>query len=1162
MDILFSLKKLAKPRQELILNPVLLCSEPYLLSKVAESYPGIILYIVSDESKLKDFNEALSFFTDRNIITLPAWDSLPYDRVSPNQSVVAARLQALSQILTTQDAIIVTSVNSLLQLLPPRQFLAENIITLECNTIVNREALLSSLIRNGFNRTATTNEAGEFSVRGSIIDIYSSGSEFGWRLDFFGERLDSIKTFDPATQVSVGTLNKINIIPASEIIFTASTIENFRINYRKFFEINIDKDFLYNAISEGNKFPGYEHWMPLFYNNRLETLWEYAVPELVVYDSTVKETLSERLNLINEYYQERKIIYDNKKFKETVYNPVPPELMWLAPAMLHSLTHNNYFISFSQFQQDLLSAVNVPIKKLPHFIHEGKTAGKTTFEMLKNYIAQERKNRQGQHKRLKIMIACFSAGSIERMQTILSGHDIHSMLIPTWSEYNKLSGKTVGLILTNLEEGFETEEFAIISEQDLLGQRTRKKEKSRNKLENLLSEAAGLTAGELVVHKEHGVGRFEGLETIVVSNTPHDCLRIIYEGNDKLFIPVENIEVISRYGSQEENVVLDKLGGVGWQNRKARLKNRIREIAASLLKTAAERELHRAPILEVASGLYEEFALRFHYTETDDQLAAIEDVRKDLASGKPMDRLICGDVGFGKTEVALRSAFVCVMSEASEKKHQVAVIAPTTLLVRQHYHNFSERFKGLPVRIKQLSRLVSAKEAAQIRHDLVEGNIDIIIGTHALLASTVKMHNLTLLIIDEEQHFGVVQKEKLKSLRTSVHVLTLSATPIPRTLQMSLAGIKELSLIATPPVDRQAVKTFIMPYDSVVIKEAINRELFRGGKIFYVCPRIEDLEQVESNLREMLPKLKIVKAHGQMPATKLDQIMNDFYDGAYDLLLATTIIESGLDIPSANTMIIHRADMFGLAQLYQLRGRVGRGKIKAYAYLTVPASKQLSSIATKRLGVMNTLDSLGAGFSLASHDMDIRGFGNLVGDEQSGHIREVGIELYQEMLKEAVEELVAIQQGQIIQEESWSPQINVGLAVLIPEEYVTDLSLRLGLYRRAANLLEDEIDAFAVELIDRFGPLPREVSNLLQVIKLKQQCRKLCIDKIDAGPKGVVVGFRNNKSTNPEKILDYMTKNPKRAKARADQKLVLAIETENAEVRLTKISNILAELLS
>jgi transcription-repair coupling factor (superfamily II helicase) len=715
----------------------------------------------------------------------------------------------------------------------------------------------------------------------------------------------------------------------------------------------------------------------------------------------------------------------------------------------------------------------------------------------------------------------------------------------------------VSVVILGLESGFEAEaDFAVIAEQDILGDRLVRRAKRQRKATDFITELGSLTPGDLVVHVDHGIGRFSGLKMVEVQGAPHDCLHLEYHGGDRLFLPVENIDLLSRYGSDEAGVNLDKLGGAAWQARKARLKERVREIANQLIKTAAQRELREADVINLPDGLYDEFASRFPYEETEDQLNAIDAVMRDLARGRPMDRLICGDVGFGKTEVALRSAFVAVMAGK-----QVAVVVPTTLLARQHFATFTARFKGLPVRIEQASRLVGRKDINEAKKGLESGDVDIIIGTHALLANDVKFRELGLLIIDEEQHFGVKHKEKLKELRANVHVLTLTATPIPRTLQLALSGVRELSLITTPPLDRLAVRTYISPFDPVIIRETLLRELYRGGQSFYVVPRISDLEEITAFLREQVPEVKVAVAHGRMAPTELDDIMTGFYDRQYDVLLATTIIESGLDIPTANTLIVHRADMFGLAQLYQIRGRVGRSKQRAYALFTIPANKPLTDSAEKRLKVLQSLDSLGAGFTLASHDLDLRGGGNLLGEEQSGHIREVGFELYQHMLEEAV---ASLRSGDLDVESDgqWSPQINVGTSVLLPEEFIPDLQVRLGVYRRLADLpTQDELDGFAAELQDRFGRLPDEVKHLIDIVSIKLLCRTANVSSIDAGPKGAVFSFRDGKFPNPDALVQWINDQGSRAKIRPDMKLVIIRTWDTPEDRLNGTRQLMQTLV-
>ena len=1160
-------------------------SDSYILAKLLKNASSNhdILHISRNDARMEHLADEIAFFApDALVLTLPAWDCQPYDRTSPNTHITSKRIDTLCKLAQhpsheKRQRIVLTTVNALLQKVPPRAILAESVFHAETGSSVDRNVLIQYLVKNGYTRSGTATEPGEFAVRGSIIDIVASGYENGIRLDFFGNELDCIRLFDPLTQISSHTLPSLTLKPASEVPSHDEAIQHFRQNYRSLFGAVSKDDPLYEAISEGRKYPGMEHWLPLFYD-KLETLFDYLPEATITAEHLVDEARDERITTIADHYTARSDMEKSKINDGSVYHPTPIENLYIGKATWekHVESRNIWHLSPFKLPEDIKtqhgSIIEVGYKQARNLANESAKQKESAFQLLKSYIKDQRQLQKG--KNFKTILTCYSIGSRDRMQQMLKDYDFHTVLMDTWEDSRNISGKTVGLMVLSIEQGFATSQYLILSEQDILGERIMRKAARKRRPENFLSEAASLSHGELVVHKEHGIGRFEGLETLIVTGENHDCLRIIYDGGDKLYVPVENIELVTRFGGEDHGGRLDKLGGAAWQSRKAHMKKRIKIAAEALLKIAAERELRTAPQFTPLRGLYDEFCARFPYAETEDQLRAIEDIEADLMSGKPMDRLICGDVGFGKTEIALRAAFIAVGSqsshthgnsdESSRRGVQVAIVAPTTILCRQHYQTFTKRFEGMPVRIRQLSRMVSAKEAKETKEAIKTGQVDIIIGTHALLAKNIEFKNLGMLIIDEEQHFGVGQKERLKELRADVHVLTLSATPIPRTLQMSLTGIKELSLIATPPVDRLAIRTFVLPFDPVIIREAILREHYRGGRTFYVCPRIKDLEEVATKLKSLVPEVKIVIAHGQMSPGQLDEIMNAFYEGKFDILLSTTIVESGLDIPAANTIIMHRSDQFGLSQLYQLRGRVGRGKIRAYAYLTLPPKRIPSKDAVKRLEVMQKLDTLGAGFSLASHDMDIRGFGNLVGDEQSGHIKEVGVELYQDMLKEAVAAIKAQHDSdaETVIEESWSPQINLGISILIPESYVNDLSLRMGLYRRAAHLEDhDEVEAFAAELIDRFGSLPEEVAHLLSVVKIKQICRKIGIEKIDTGPKGAVLTFHKNTFSNPEALLDYITNNHKTVKLRGDQKLVLMRQWNTPDHRLDGINQALGTIV-
>ncbi|MGE0161789.1 MAG: transcription-repair coupling factor [Dongiaceae bacterium] len=1113
-----------------------------------------LLHVARDDARLARLAEAIAFFDPEiEVLQFPAWDCLPYDRVSPHRDIVSQRIDTLTRLIGPRGdrrRLVLTTVAAVLQRVPARPFFDGALFPLRIGGATGPQALVAYLRQNGYTRSETVNEAGEFAVRGGIVDLFPPGAPQPLRVDFFGDEIESIRAFDPLTQRSADKVGSIDLKPVGEFRLDARAVELFRSRYRERFGAAVADDPLYEAVSASRLYAGLEHWLPL-YHERLETLFDYVPGADVTLDHQVEESRDARLELIHDFYDARLAYQKAEEAGGAPYRPLPPEMLYLAVAEWEEALGGRAVGRLSPFAppEETPGCFDAGGRKGRDFADARAQPDVNVFDALRAHVAGL------QAAGVRAIVAGYTAGSLDRLSHLLRDHGIdRQQSLPHWSDLPALPADHVGLIALPLEAGFQADGIAVIAEADVVGDRLARPARKRRRTDEFLAELANFAEGDYVVHVDHGIGRYDGLATLDVGGAPHDCLRVIYDGNDKLFVPVENIEVLSRYSSEDAIVQLDKLGGLGWQTRKARVKQRIREIAGHLIKTAAERQIRAGVVMQPPEGLYDEFCARFPYVETDDQGRAIEDVLGDLASGRPMDRLICGDVGFGKTEVALRAAFVAVMAG-----FQVAVIAPTTLLSRQHFQTFSARFAGLPVRIRQLSRLVTGKDAAEVKAGLASGQIEIVIGTHALLGKAIAFKSLGLLIVDEEQHFGVAQKERLKELRADVHVLTLTATPIPRTLQMALSGVREMSLIATPPIDRLAVRTFVLPFDPVILREAILREHYRGGQTFYICPRIEDLDKVAGRLRELVPEIKLVMAHGQMPARQLEQAMTAFYDRQYDLLLSTSIVESGLDIPTANTIVIHRAHMFGLAQLYQLRGRIGRSKQRGYAYLTLPADRVLSPMAEKRLQVMQALDTLGAGFTLASHDLDIRGAGNLLGEEQSGHIREVGIELYQHMLEEAVQE--ARGAARAAAAETWTPQINLGMPVLIPESYVADLGVRLGLYRRIAALVDRaEIDAFAAEMIDRFGPLPSEVENLLQVVAMKRLCRDAGIDKVEAGPKGAVLSFRDNKFARPEKLIAFIGKRQNAISVRPDQKLVYRQTWDSATSRVAGVHKLMAEI--
>ena len=1119
-----------------------------------------LVYIAQEDTHLKQLQNLLEFVApDLTVASFPAWDCLPYDRVSPKSDVVAERLATLAQLQTATPATLLTSAGAITQRVIPPQALRGHAMALQAGGKVDSNALQRFVVENGYNRVATVREPGEYAMRGGIIDLFPPSQEQPVRLDLFGAVLEKLSAFDPNTQLSTTPLTSINLLPAREILMSGDRISMFRSGYRDNFGTPSADDGLYHAVSDNRMPPGIEHLQPLFYSE-MGTLFDYLpASATLVFDQQLPAAITARLQQVGDFYEARQRF--NQQRQGEPYRALKPEQLYLKAKEVEKLLSGFTEIKLSTFSTAEQTGEIYQIGL--SFATTRAQRGNNIWQAVHAQIDALQANGKA------ILIAAYSDGSRDRVLNLLresNPYEVREIIpVDNWAAFNalrKTHPQTIAVAACPLEKGFIGPDYAVISEEDILGDKLTTSRSRKKSNQQFISELATLNPGDLIVHQEHGIGRLIKLETLKVDGAAHDCLLLEYSGGDKLYVPVENLDVLSRYGGEGSDGTLDKLGGASWQSRKAAVKKRLRDMAHELIKTAAARALTTAEPLIAPDNMYEQFCARFPYAETDDQLQAIAAVIQDLGSGTTTDRLVCGDVGFGKTEVALRAAFVAVMSGV-----QVAVVAPTTLLARQHFSVFKERFHGFPVKIGQLSRLVTPKDAKQYKEDLTNGQLDIVIGTHALLSASIKFKQLGLLIIDEEQRFGVKQKERLKQLQHNVHVVTLTATPIPRTLQQALSGMRQMSLITTPPVDRLAVRTFVLPFDPLTIREALMREHYRGGQSFFVCPRIEDLDAVRDRLTELVPELKVLTAHGQLPAAELEARMQAFYDGKYDVLLATNIIESGLDIPRANTMVMYRADLFGLAQLYQMRGRVGRGKQRGYAYLTWPENHRLTPTAQARLEVISSLDTLGAGFQLASHDMELRGGGNLLGEEQSGHIREVGVELFQQMLEEAVREAQSGMDTDKLLKEigvaagDWSPTINLGLPVLIPEYYVPDLPLRMQLYRRASNLHDvGESESFAAELIDRFGALPDEVSNLLAMVTLKRLCKQCNILRFDAGERGAVIALKDNTFPNPAALIGYIQKNPIAVRIRPDQKLVVARTWGNSQQRLKGARVILDEL--
>jgi transcription-repair coupling factor (superfamily II helicase) len=1151
---------------------------PLLLADLARASDKRLVYVATDDTAMQAIADAAPFFAPDLIVhRFPAWDCLPYDRAGPSMRVSADRLATLSALQqpAKRGELLLTTVAAITQrtLTPFR--IRQLATTLAAGQRIDRDALAELLVSNGFSRVDTVADQGEFAVRGGILDLFPAGEETGLRVDFFGDEIESIRRFDPADQRSLGPAKALQLLPAAETLLDQDTIKRFRSSYRDLFGAQATGDPLYQAVSEGRRQAGMDHWLPLF-EERLATLFAHIDPATPVLRGHRSEATAEtRFAAITDYHANRVAA---EKESTGSYRPLAPETLYWTESEWASATTGRPIHIITPFDvAPSPTVIDLQTFAARDFTPE-RAADLNIYDKVADHLSDERR------KGRRTIIASYSVGARDRLSGLLREHGVTGLAqAETWQEAlgsssvrversrdtakggatpqgvstsldtnGNIGGNSgaagtgnVALIVLPLDHGFASDAISLLTEQDILGERLVRRQKRRKSADAFLAELATLSVGDMVVHLDHGIGRYEGLTSIPVGNSPHDCVALTYAGGDKLYVPVENLDVLSRYGGESDGVSLDRLGGEAWQRRKARMKERIREIAGELLATAAQRALRSGELL-AADAAYPAFADRFPYQETDDQDRAIGDVLADMASGKPMDRLVCGDVGFGKTEVALRAAFVAAMAGV-----QVALVCPTTLLARQHFTNFVERFKGFPVNIGRLSRLVPAGEAQKTRDGLASGHIDIVVGTHAVIAKSVEFKQLGLVIVDEEQRFGVVHKERLKQLKTDVHVLTLTATPIPRTLQMAMSGLRELSVIQTPPVDRLAVRTYVAPWDAVVLREALLREHDRGGQSFFVVPRIKDLPDIEEFLRNRVPEIKYVVAHGQMTPTEVEDRMSAFYDRKYDVLLSTTIVESGLDIPSANTLIIHRADRFGLAQLYQLRGRVGRAKTRAYAYLTTPEHGAITDTAEKRLKLLGDLDTLGAGFQLASHDLDIRGAGNLVGDEQSGHIREVGFELYQSMLEEAILMAKAEGAGKLPPREALSPTITVDAPILIPEDYVPDLPLRMALYRRLNDAADrPALDAFAAEMIDRFGPLPPETANLVLLMEIKANARIAGIAKLDVGTKGALVSFHSDQFANVPGLIAYVERLKGRARLRPDNKLSVSGDWVSTGARL------------
>lgn len=1113
----------------------------YALTKIHQSTTKNIIFITSNTERARKLHKEISYFNS-NTLLFPSWDSTPYDLVSPSKAILEERIKTLSELRLDKKHIVVTSIDAFLQKTIHPDILSKHTITIKKNDVINRQNLINFLIDNNYSRLSEANEPGEFSVRGSIIDIFANGEDRGFRLDFFDNKVEFIKKFDPTTQITTEKVNEIKILPSSEFIFSKQYLNKLKESMLNIVGSKInDLDIIQN-INEGIKSNTIEQYLPLIYD--CETLDSYINQPLFIIDKFIDEEHKNIFEKIHNLYKER---VRHTKLERSI---LPPNHLWITEEEYSAKLQNNHVIRL-ELSKSIKQDISLDVTDIENFKTISKNQHSDTIQLLTNYMAAQYNSKKN------VIISSSTTGSRDRIHRILQDVNTNCVLA---EELPKKFSPHVHLIISPIENSYSCPEYSFITEKNIFGETIQKITRKTKSNTNSLNELYSFSLGDLVVHNEYGIAKFCGLETIELSHTKHDCIKLEYAAQNKLFIPVENINLITRYGSAESSTQLDSLGGTSWQIKKGKAKDKIKKSAEYLMKIAAQRNLKQADILEIPPGLYEEFCSTFPYVETEDQINAIEAIISDLVNGKPMDRLICGDTGFGKTEVALRAAFIAIKAGK-----QVSLICPTTLLAKQHFKSFKSRMEKFGIKVAQISRLVSHKESKNIIEDINDGKLDLVIGTHALLNDKIQFKNLGLLIIDEEQHFGVAQKEKLKKFKENIHILALSATPIPRTLQMSLSGIKELSLISTPPINRISTKTVIIRFDELVIKEALINEHKRDGQSFYICPRISDLEEIEKLLYRIVPNLKFKKVHGRMSPNEIDKIMGEFCDGEFDILLCTSIIESGIDIPTANTLIMHKSDQFGLGQMYQIKGRVGRSNIKSYAYFTFASNKAIKSTTINRLEILQKTEHLGAGFSVASYDMDMRGYGNLVGEEQSGHIKEIGVELYQNMLKEAVEDIKSNGEENPTTK-TFTPQINLGIPVYIPENYIKDFDIRLNLYRRLGELEnESEIQAFAAEMIDRFGKLPTEFENLFITISIKNLCCNCKISKIDASSQGFALTFLDSDEKQSEKILKFVINHPDNIKIKPDSKIVVSKNIEDGYARsiyIEKFIKYLREKLS
>ena len=1115
------------------------------ISRAAEQHQGPLLLITGNTSEAQQLEYALRFFLPDStlpILHFPDWETLPYDAFSPHQDIISERLTCLSRLPQLQQGILLVSVQTLMHRLAPRDYLAANSLLLDPGQTLELQSMRLQLEASGYHCVSSVMEHGEFAVRGSLLDLFPMGSKVPFRIELFDNEIESIRTFDPESQRSIETVDAVKLLPAREFPLHKEGVSRFRQAYRARFEGDPRQSALYRDVSHGLSSAGIEYYLPLFFD-KLASLFDYLPENGLLLTTDSVEAEAERFwQDINGRYEQ---------LRHDVERPLlPPCEVFIPVPEIFAQLKSRPRVAFQHFKLTSTSGVNYA-SSAPPSLHLDVRASSPTAA-LENFL-------QTFHGR--ILFAAETTGRREYLLSLLRDHDIHPVLVENWQMF--LQGETrIGITVAPLEQGviLTEPELAIIAEPQLFGmqvmQRRRRKHVARD-ADSIIRNLAELSPGAPVVHEDYGVGRYLGLQTLEVGETDTEFLTLEYAGGDKLYVPVSSLHLISRYtGAAPDNAPLHKLGSGQWERAKRKARERVRDVAAELLEIYARREARSGFRYPLDEAQYRAFVAEFPFEETPDQQAAIDNVLSSMRDDKPMDHLVCGDVGFGKTEVAMRAAFVAVQAGK-----QVAVLAPTTLLTQQHLENFRDRFANWPVRVESLSRFSSKKQQDRILADLQQGKVDIVIGTHKLLQDDVKYHNLGLVIIDEEHRFGVRQKDKFKALRAEVDVLTLTATPIPRTLNMAMSGMRDLSIIATPPARRLAIKTFVTEWKDALIKEACLREIKRGGQVYFLHNEVETIEREARKIAELVPEATVRYAHGQMRERELEQVMSDFYHQRFNLLVCTTIIETGIDIPTANTIIMNRADRFGLAQLYQLRGRVGRSHHRAYAYLIIPQRKALGVDARKRLEAIESIESLGTGFTLATHDMEIRGAGELLGEEQSGQIMEIGYSMYTELLERAVKSLKQGEQPELEKPLHHATEIELHLPALIPEDYLPDVHERLIMYKRIASAADDhELHELQVEMIDRFGLLPDAVKILFRQTALKLKATPLGIEKINIGTSGGRLLFTEKPDIDPTRIIHLIQSQPNIYKLDGNDKLRIIHELPDAEARFNMVEYLLDTL--